>query len=252
MANYVLFDGAGFFLRSKDGELLLPITWGQLGYCYSQARPWGGDCNGIVMSGVRYDSPVIGGFMVSASFGVDDIWEVALRYNKEISGFKVAFGTGYSVNTDERTQPPPVSLRKDSDYFQIGGYVEHLASGLFVHAAYGDEDNNGMRIFSGLTEHDGGTWYVKSGLRKTWLPQGHTILYGEYGQYLDQIGPVALNAGITSSEFTGWGLGAVQEIDKAAMSVWLKFRQHEAEVTGGDFGKLDDINFVAAGSIINF
>jgi hypothetical protein len=29
MANFVLFDGAGFFLRSK-GELL-PITWGQLG-----------------------------------------------------------------------------------------------------------------------------------------------------------------------------------------------------------------------------
>jgi hypothetical protein len=44
----------------------------------------------------------------------------------------------------------------------------------------------------------------------------------------------------------------VQEIDKAGMSVWLKFRQHEAEVTGGDFGKLDTISFVAAGSIINF
>jgi hypothetical protein len=47
-------------------------------------------------------------------------------------------------------------------------------------------------------------------------------LYGEYTQYIDQIGPAALNAGVTSSEFTRWGLGIAQEIDKAAMTLWLK------------------------------
>ena len=56
IANYVLFDGPGFFLR-QHGELLR-LKWGDIGYCYSQARPWGGDCDGIVMNGVRYDSPV--------------------------------------------------------------------------------------------------------------------------------------------------------------------------------------------------
>ena len=30
--------------------------------CYSQARPGGGDCHGIVMEGVRYDSPTLAGF----------------------------------------------------------------------------------------------------------------------------------------------------------------------------------------------
>ena len=81
---------------------------------------------------------------------------------------------------------------------------------------------------------------------------GHTILYGEGGQYLDQIGPAALNLGITSSDFSYWGLGAVQEIDSAAMSIWLKYRKHQAAVSGGGIGKLDDIDFVAVGSIINF
>ena len=81
---------------------------------------------------------------------------------------------------------------------------------------------------------------------------GHTIVYGEGGQYLDQIGPAALNLGITSSDFSYWGLGAVQEIDSAAMSVWLKYRKHQAEVTGGNLGNIDDIDFVAVGSIINF
>jgi hypothetical protein len=250
MANYVLFDGAGFFLRS-DGKLL-PITWGQLGYCYSQARPWGGDCNGIVMSGVRYDSPSFAGFVLSASLSEDDVREIALRYNKEIAGFKIALGSGYSVNTDEFTQLPPVSVRKDSDFFQAGGYIEHLATGLFVHGDYGREDNNGVPIFSGLIEPNSRQWYVKAGIRRPWTRLGYTIVYGEGGQYLDQIGPAALNFGITSSTFSHWGIGIVQEIDSAAMSVWIKYRKHQAHVTGGDIGEIDDIDFVAVGSIINF
>ncbi len=45
IANYVLFDGGSFFLR--NGGALLPLRWGDFGYCYSQQRPWGGDCDEI-------------------------------------------------------------------------------------------------------------------------------------------------------------------------------------------------------------
>jgi hypothetical protein len=54
-------------------------------------------------------------------------------------------------------------------------------------------------------------WYAKAGLRRTWSDLGATILWGEYTEYLDQTGPVALNAGVTGSEFTRWGLGIAQE-----------------------------------------
>ena len=80
---------------------------------------------------------------------MDDDWEVAARYLKEIGGFKIALGTGYSVNTDEFTQPPPVSQREDLGFFQAGGYIEHLATGLFLHGDYGNEDNHDEPIFSG-------------------------------------------------------------------------------------------------------
>jgi hypothetical protein len=215
------------------------LKWGDLGYCYSQSRPWGGDCDGIVMEGVRYDSPSFGGFSYSTSLG-------------EIGGFKIALGVGYSVNTDFNTQIR-VSLDKDSAFFQAGGYIEQEATGLFVHAAYGNEDNHHSRILSGLTEPDSNQWYVKTGIRQQWNALGHTILYGEYAEYIDQIGPAALNAGVTSSEFTRWGLGAVQEIDSAAMSVWLKYRQHDGELTGGSLaGELDAFQYISTGAIIYF
>jgi hypothetical protein len=101
IANYVPFDGPGFFLR-QDKELLR-LRWGDIAYCYSQARPWGGDCDGIVMEGVRYDSPTFAGASWSASFGEDDDWEVAGRYNGEAAGFKIALGSA-TPSTPTRTR----------------------------------------------------------------------------------------------------------------------------------------------------
>lgn len=251
IANYVLFDGGGFFLR-QNGELL-NIRWGDIGYCYSQARGWGGDCDGIVMEGVRYDTPVYRGFSASASYGEDSDWEVAGRYNGTLAGFKLAFGTGYSVNTDENTQPPPVSLRKDSGFFQAGFYVEHLATGLFVHGDYGTEDNRGLPIFSGKTEPSSNQWYAKGGLRRGWTSLGATILWGECGQYLNQTGPLALNAGVTGSTFTRFGFGLAQEIDKAAMTLWIKYRQHDGNLDGGPLaGSVDAFSYISTGGIVNF
>ena len=249
IANYVLFDGAGFFLRNNGA--LSNVTWGQLGFCYSQARPWGGDCNGIVMDGVRYDSPVFKGLSFSASWGEDDFWEGALRYSAELSGFKIALAAGYSVNSDENEQAA-VSAAKDSEFFQAGGYIQHLATGLFIHGAYGHEDNNGTLLLNGRTALDGEHWYMKAGIRQKWTSLGHTVLFGEYTEYIDQLGPAALAAGATGSEFVRWGGGLVQEIDAASMSLWLKYRQHEAEVEGGTLTNLDDARFLGIGAMLNF
>lgn len=251
ITNYVLFDGNAFFLR--QGANLTKLRWGDFGYCYSQQRPWGGDCDGIVMEGVRYDSPTFAGFSMSASFSVDDDWEVAGRYKGDVGGFKVALGVGYSVNTDERTQPPAITFDKDSAFFQAGGYLQHLATGLFVNAIYGAENNHdAVTRTGGFTVPDTHQWYVKSGIRRQWSTLGHTILYGEYGDYIDQMSPAALNAGATSSEMSRWGFGAVQELDAAAMSLWVKYRQQGVSINGGTLGGIDDFRYVSTGALINF
>lgn len=252
--NYTFLDGfPQFFLRNKTTGALSGVTWGNLSYCYSQNVALGGDCNGLVMNAVRYDTPVWAGFSASTSWGEDDVWEVAGRYNGEFSGFKVAFGVGYSENRDEGASAAPVSAHKESQYFQAGGYVQHIATGLFVHGAYGNENNNDTKLLNGSTALDGEHWYVKAGIRQKWTGLGATIVYGDYAEYDDQLGPGARKAGATGSTLQRFGGGIAQEIDAAAMVVYLKYQHMTADIDGAAaLSNLEDIDFVSAGALINF
>lgn len=252
--NYTLLDGFPQFIVRSGGDLTpAALTWGQLAFCYSQSVPLGGDCDGLVMNAIRYDTPVIAGFSALASWGEDD-WQIAVRYAGEISGFKVLLGVGYSASNDERLAVTlPSVMEKGSSYVQAGGYVEHLATGLFVHGAYGHEDNGGTRLTGGVAPPDGEHWYVKAGIRKKWSPLGATVVYADYGQHIDQIGPGALALGITSSELDQFGGGIVQEIDQAAMSIWIKYCEQSADISRApSLGTLDDLRTISTGAIINF
>jgi predicted porin len=269
--SYTLLDGFPQFIIRTDGNLdPAGLTWGQLAFCYAQSSPLGGDCNGIVLNGVRYDTPTIAGFTASASWGEDDFWEVALRYSSEFSGFKLALGAGYSEFTIENvTGPLPPSSKKDSKFFQAGGYLQHVDSGLFVHAAYGHEDNSDTTVVSAvapllpapppatLTPPDSRHWYVKAGIRRAWTSLGATIVYGDYAEYIDQVGPGALRLGVESSTFRRSGATIAQEIDVAAMTIYLKYDHYEADVSGSrleanNVSGLEDADFVSLGALINF
>ena len=255
--NYTFLDGFPQFIIRSGGDLApANLTWGQLAYCYAQSLPLGGDCNGIVMNGVRYDTPVFAGFSASASWGADDFWEVATRYTGEVAGFKILFSAGYSQFTDETVTGPSVSLHKNSDVFQTGGYIQHLATGVFVHAAYGLEDNNNTLLKNGKTALDSDHWYVKAGIRQKWTSLGATVVYGDYGEYNDQLGPAALALGATSGTLQRYGGGIAQEIDAAAMTVYLKYQHYDAELSGAALNPavtaLDTADFVSVGALVNF
>jgi hypothetical protein len=98
-------------------------------------------------------------------------------------------------------------------------------------------------------------WYVKGGLRERWTPLGHTVLYGEYGEHNNELSPLLIDIGDnnTSSTFRQYGLGAVQEIDAAAMSLWVSWRHYDADLSlaGKDYS-IDDFDLVKAGALINF
>jgi hypothetical protein len=254
-ANWVSFDVNSFFIRDRDSGLLSSLAWGPAGGCV-----WG-DCNGLPTNSVRYDSPTFGGFSVSASWGENDFWDVAARYAGEWNSVKVSVAAAYS-QTNSTVEGPltgNVAQSPDTGYFQIGAYVEHIPTGLFAYGAYGHLDFQNNDFYGDTSANN--TYYLKGGIRQRWNPLGHTVLYGEYmraennlGASIDALdgnGNVIGNFGTADeTSVRMWGLGVVQEIDAAAMSMWLKYRNLDASTDG--VINADNFNEVTFGALINF
>ena len=277
----MFFEGNGYYLRPKGAvKSALGLTntvWGQFFSCLSGGGIIGADCNGNTTNGVRYDSPTWAGFSVSGGFGEDDYKDVAIKYAADWNNFKVSAAFGYTNMTDENYINSGGGLngfRTDVNLYQTGASVMHVPSGLFIYGMYSAEDAGGTfannvknTIQSNATTPD--MWYIKGGVKRTWLPLGATVLYGEYGQYNDQYGltlaganlctsagfgpnvatnklgptgpsfgtaPVctsgAFNNGVavSGSEVQRWGLGVVQEIDSAAMHLFARWQHQDLDV----------------------
>jgi len=238
-ANWVAFDYNSFFIRTSTGGTA--GQWGRVGACAGGGAI--GDCNGLTENVVRYDSPVFGGFSVSTSWGEDDMWDVAARYAGEHAGFKVAVAAAYSESTDSGFAGWVSTTGDTFKYFQIGGYIEHVPTGVFAYGAYGNSEYD---FASGESE----TYYVKAGLRERWHPLGHTVLYGEYENNKAD-GVFASDVGFgTETDFNLWGVGIVQEIDAAAMSLWISYRHLDFDDNTAT--SYEDFQYIKAGALINF
>ncbi len=253
-ANWVMFDNQGFFLNS-NGIRQGTLTWSDISHCNTRGvtNPIGvaGDCGngGVVGNFVRYDSPTFAGFSVSADWGEDDGWDVAARYAGEFNGVKVAVAASYYENNEYAAIIDKVS------YFQIGAYIQHVPTGLFAYGAYGHENTDWLPAFADRPD-SADNWYVKSGIRRKWSDLGHTVLFGEYGEKLDGMDQGAFAGTAIDSKLRHWGLGVVQEIDNAAMSLWLSYRNFDGNATIEDQGieriDYDDMHVVKAGALIKF
>ncbi|MDX2289575.1 MAG: porin [Hyphomicrobiaceae bacterium] len=181
---------------------------------------------------VRYDTPTYQGFYVTASWGEDDLWDVALRYAGELGGFKMAAGIAYGETTD--TSNGAAGIADPAREILNGGLsVMHTATGLFVTTSAGQREINGV-------EGEDWFWFVSGGIEQKWTPLGKTTLFGMGGEQDE----------IDRDTFHFWGLGVVQQIDAAAMEVFLSYRSYEIDNGTGN----DDIEFdtVVGGARIKF
>ena len=277
-ANYIMYDINSFATRVK-GTGAKGVNFGALATCQSLAGATdgggalGADCDGYPNNNVRYDTPTFAGFSASASWGMDDVWAVSGRYAGEFSGFKLAAAVGYVDSTDDQgaTGVGDVISRggKKSAALQIGAYVQHVPTGLFVYGAYGKDYNDvtgklgAAGATTGKQQIDGDNYYIKAGIRQKWTSLGASVLYGEYGKNEDKMSNALWVAGVTGSDLTQWGVGFVQEIDAAAMSLFINYRHYSADLSCSAVsvangcnavGKsnFDDAQLVKAGAIINF
>ncbi len=202
---------------------------------------------------VRYDTPTFAGFVVTAAWGEDDIWDIALRYAGEFGGFKLAAGIAYGESTDlgNCASSNGAAGVEDPACEIINGSasIMHVGTGLFVTASAGQQqrDNwNGEDTF----------WHVVGGIEQKWVSLGTTTIFGmggeadEHEQNLNFDNTVAGNDG--DSGFF-YGAGIVQQIDAAAMDLYLSYRHYD--ITNGGDGELDDeseFDVVIGGGRIKF
>jgi hypothetical protein len=181
--------GLGMILRSAiNGQLTdSDLTWRRL-IGDAGDQPGEGE-RGFQL--VKYVSPVWNGFTASASWGADDFWDVALRYEAEGHGFEFAAGIGHLELTDGAITSTVCAAAEalgssDAGCRQYGGSfsVLHVPTGLFLNFGTGakidDEIYNTVR-FSGTDVDDSQVfWAAQTGVEKKFFDLGKTTIYGEY------------------------------------------------------------------------
>jgi predicted porin len=181
---------------------------------------------------VRYDSPSIYGFVLSASWGEDDYVDVALRFKKEWNSIRIAAAASY-VDADETTGASALG-----EFEQVSGSISvmHVPTGIYGALAAGRKEFE-------TQDKEPEFWYAQAGIEKRFFSYGATTLYGEYGQY-NEFNNV-------DSEFDRWGVGFVQAFDSAALEIYGKAQFFDGN-TGGDEDDDGDLTLLMLGSRIKF
>lgn len=204
--------------------------------------------DGTHRDAVKYISPSWAGFVLSAAWGAgggdlgglggsdsDDMWDIALRYQGEFSGIKVVGGVGYRQDSDfviDLVGITSIALpNADRDTFLVSASAMHMTSGIFISAFYADQSWDDISV-------DLKGFEVQAGVENKFLtPLGKTTLYGLWGQ---------VDTGNLAGTPDYWGLGITQNLEPAALDLYLVFKQYDL----GDLN--EDATAVTGGARIRF
>jgi hypothetical protein len=181
---------------------------------------------------VRYDSPSVAGFSLSASWGADDIGAVGVAYSGKFSDTDFTAGIAYRNSTS--------GLNNTSDErVTMGASLYNAPSGLYLtgeyNTAYGD-----------ATPTDAKTYFIKAGWRKNVNGLGETNLYGSYLNSQD------ITVGVDGAAYT---LGLAQDLDAVGATLFLQ--GDNRQVTEGETilcgaTGCEDLTTVVAGMKVTF
>jgi len=205
-------DGFGSFrFRDENGDLT-SVTVGQVNSNFNGARRFR----------ARYDTPVVGGFMFSTSYGINVLvptdetkyYDVALRWNGDIGDFAIRSAIGYQWLDD----PNGDNTRR------LAGSISavHVPTGL-----------NGA--FSAGEQIDGASYYwARAGLRQDFFSFGTTSLSVDYYHGSDFL--------TDGARTENYGVYAVQTIDALSVDLYASWRRFTyGDRTGVDYQDADGI-----------
>jgi len=171
---------------------------------------------------LRYDSPRVAGFTLSADTAADQRWSTALRWAGAGHGIRAAAAVAYA---------DPGGAR---DWVAVGsGSLLHEATGLSLTLSAGARDNAGR--------DNGSNLYAKLGWQADVFTFGRTFTSIDVTRNDD--------VAVEGDEATSIGLFAVQDIRGWGIELYGGYRWHELDRKGADF---DDIHTFSLGSRVRF
>jgi hypothetical protein len=269
------------FLIRSNGQFINNLRWTEVMRGFNNSTP--GDAARRFIT--RYDSPEWHGFTLSASWGEDDVGDVALTYKQTLGDFSILARAGYGSSNDPGYQRDGTQRDGKPGTYVVGGTacissstvasslpnfectwegaaatVMHDPTGLFVFGGWGRQDvSTGNPVTERrLIEPVSTTWFVRPGVEKKWCDLGKTQLFVSFRH--DDPGS---NPGKTvSGDINFYQAGAIQKFENADFNLYAIYQfangsfigNAETAKTGAPIGKneIDGFQEVISGIKINF
>jgi predicted porin len=246
-----VYQGA-FRIRS-NGVLSPTLRWSDVERGFNNGTPGQDGRRNIV----RYDSPEFGGFVASASWGEDDLWDTSLTYKGEIHDFKIIGKIGYGESTD----PAATNCGGPAGGFKCTWWgaaatVMHSPTGLYLYGGYGEQTID-TALLAPVLEDTSTTYFLQPGIERKWHPIGKTTIFAEYRK--DD--PGSNGSTTREADLTFYAGGVVQNIEAAAMDLYVMYRHAEGDFTAntttvlgaaGSKVEIDDFDMIITGARIQF
>jgi hypothetical protein len=193
---------------------------------------------------------------------------MSLTYNNTWGDFKVLGKVGYGRNSDENTSncskaagsgPTPIGNNQDCELFGAAGTIMHVPTGLYVYGGYAQNHDNEEAKVAGTDATDT-SWFLQGGIEQKWIPLGKTTIFGEYrhddggSNLAATFGSGAALGYVHDSSLNFAGGGVVQNIEAAAMDLYVVYRHADGDVTNskGANVDLDAFDAVQFGALMKF
>jgi hypothetical protein len=176
---------------------------------------------------------------------------------------------GYGENTDETVLKchPTFSLpanKEDCQFYGAAASIMHMPTGLYVYGGWGQQVDNTRdeAVTAGnpnLVDDTDTMWFIQGGIEQKWISLGKTTVFGQYRHDDAGSNPSANNGNAASfvhaSSLNFYAAGVVQNIDAAAMDLYLMYRHGDGDVHFADTASragIDGFDMVIAGALIKF
>jgi hypothetical protein len=185
---------------------------------------------------IRYDTPNIGGFMVTMSHSDDQTLEAALRFSGKALGSKIKAGAGIAHATGSG----------EAFEHQIGAQISMAhKSGIGFTMGCGFQKRNTQVTVAGVQEQDNDRsgCHTQGHFKRKFNSLGASTIVVEYDQKenMQNYGDVA----------KGIGVNFHQHITAAALEVWVKYSNFDVDREVGN-AEVKGIDIVSLGTRMKF